>query len=288
MYRFFRFPNGAFKAVTLSYDDGVVSDIRLSKLLREYGMKCTFNINSALTRESGNVGRLSFDEMEEHLLGGGHEIAVHGEYHLAPAKQRTVAGIRDVLDCRITLEKRFGRIIRGMAYPDSGITVKTTSASSIDKIKQYLFDLDIAYARTLGGDNDNFDIPDDWYAWMPTAHHNNGCIFDYIDKFINMREDDIYFVKRTPRLFYLWGHSYEFDRDGNWDRIEKICQSLGGKNDTWYATNIEICDYVKAYEALRWSADETLVHNPTSIDVWFYQNGKNYAIKSGETLRIES
>lgn len=288
MYRFFRFPNGKYKAVTLSYDDGVRADIRFSEMLEKYGMKCTFNINSAWVSESGGDFKLSFDEIGEYLLGRGHEIAVHGEYHLAPAKQRTAAGIRDVLDCRVTLEKRFGRIIRGMAYPDSGITVQTTSAPSIDKIKEYLADLDIAYARTLGGDNDRFDIPNDWYAWMPTAHHNNSHIFDYIDKFVGMREEDRYFVYRTPLLFYLWGHSYEFDNDGNWDRIEEICQRLGGRDDVWYATNIEIHDYVKAYEALQWSADETLVYNPSRISVWFFcQNGRTYEVKSGEMLRID-
>ena len=38
-------------------------------------------------------------------------------------------------------------------------------------------------------------------------------------------------------LFYIWGHSYEFDVDNNWDRIEKLCQMLGGRDDIFYGTN---------------------------------------------------
>lgn len=45
-YCFLRFPEGKFKAVTLSYDDGVHADIRFAGILDKYGMKGTFNINS--------------------------------------------------------------------------------------------------------------------------------------------------------------------------------------------------------------------------------------------------
>ena len=65
--------------------------------------------------------KLTKEEIQEHLLDNGHEIAVHGEMHRAPGKIRAIEGIRDVLNCRLELEKMFGRIIRGMAYPDSGI-----------------------------------------------------------------------------------------------------------------------------------------------------------------------
>ena len=46
MYRFLRFPDFRYKAVTLSYDDGVVFDKKLIQILDEYGLKCTFNLNS--------------------------------------------------------------------------------------------------------------------------------------------------------------------------------------------------------------------------------------------------
>lgn len=40
-YRFLRFPEGKFKAVTFSYDDGLHSDIRLARRLSDAGMKET-------------------------------------------------------------------------------------------------------------------------------------------------------------------------------------------------------------------------------------------------------
>lgn len=285
-YRFLRFPDGKTKAVTLSYDDGARADIRLAETLVRYGLKCTFNINSGMFGETGGTGRLSAEEIEKYLLSGGHEIAVHGLMHRAPGVQRPIDGIRDVLDCRLGLEKTFGRIIRGMAYPDSGIR-NMQNGASYENIRQYLKDLDITYARTLGGDNDLFCLPADWYAWMPTAHHDNPQVLDWAEKFVSMDIDSLYSASCFPRLFYLWGHSFEFDRNDNWGHLEEICEKLAGHDDIWYATNGEIYDYVKAYDALVFSADGSRVYNPSLFTVWFDIDGALYSIGSGETLTVQ-
>ena len=39
---------GKNKAVTFSYDDGVLQDVRTIEILNKYGLKATFNINSGL------------------------------------------------------------------------------------------------------------------------------------------------------------------------------------------------------------------------------------------------
>ena len=42
------FPGGCLRCFTLSYDDGVIQDRHLAELFRHYGLKCSFNLNSAL------------------------------------------------------------------------------------------------------------------------------------------------------------------------------------------------------------------------------------------------
>ena len=282
-YRFLRFPEGKAKAVTLSYDDGCPQDIRFSAIISSYGLKCTFNLNGDELR---GEKALTKEEITDSFLSKGHEIAVHGSFHRAEGLQRPIDGIRDVLDCRLELENRYGMIIRGMAYPDSGIT-RFANSASYAQIRNYLSELDIAYARTLGGDNDSFEMPTDWYAWMPTAHHTNPKIFDYITKFVNLDlSEKCYGASRQPRLFYLWGHSYEFDRNNNWELLDSICEGLAGREDIWYATNIEIYNYTSAYNSLIYSADGTIVYNPTVTKVWFVIDGKLYSIGAGETLKI--
>ncbi len=279
---FMRYPEGKAKAVTFSYDDGVEQDKRLAELFAKHGLKATFNFNCEAKHKT-----YSAEEIKEFFLKNGHEIAVHGELHRANGNARTIEGIRDVLNCRLELEKKCDGIVRGMAYPDTGINF-FGNFGNFEDIKHYLKELDIAYSRTLGGDNSEFLLPQDFYRWMPSAHHDNPNIMQYIDKFLNMDlSTAMYHATRAPRLLYIWGHSYEFDRNDNWSHIEKICELLSDNSEIWYATNIEIHDYVEAYKSLKYSADGRIIYNPSLYTVCFDIDGKPYSIKSGETLHID-
>ena len=79
----------------------------MSQIISRYGLKCTYNINSGWYGKASNDWHLTRDEIKEHLLDKGHEIAVHGEFHKAPGIVRTADGIRDVLNCRLALEEKF-------------------------------------------------------------------------------------------------------------------------------------------------------------------------------------
>ena len=284
-YQFLRFPGGKPKAVTFSYDDGCIEDIRFSQILTKHNLKCTFNLNCDVLRKGSG---LSQADVEEYLLAKGHEIAVHGQLHRAEGGMRPIEGIRDVLECRLELEKKYGRIIRGMAFPDFGIT-KMYNGASYEAIKQYLKELDIVYSRTLGGDNNRFTLPEDWLAWIPTAHHNNPALMGWLEEFLNFdyTAKGIYCANRGPRLCYIWGHSYEFERNQNWELAEQICEKVAGKEDVWYATNMEIYEYVTAYQSLVYSADGSRIYNPTLKTIWMERDEKLYSIQSGEEVKME-
>lgn len=280
-----RFPGGKTRAVTFSYDDGVSQDLRLAALTEKHGIRCTFNINSAFVAQEPGGGKMTYAQIKEEILARGHEAAIHGEYHLAPGSFSTLTGLRDALNCRLQLEENLGLIIRGMAYPNSGIT-RFTGGSDYETVRRYLQDIGVIYARSLGGDNNRFLLPDDWYCWIPTAHHENPHVLDWAREFAQMRVNEGYIDNRFPRLFYLWGHSYEFDRNDNWDRMENICEILSGKDDIWYATNIEICEYTQAFRALIFSADGTKVCNPTAREVCFETEKGLRTVRPGETVSV--
>jgi peptidoglycan/xylan/chitin deacetylase (PgdA/CDA1 family) len=283
-YKFLRFPGGKPKAVTLSYDDGWKADLRFSDVITEKGMKCTFNLCSFK-----RINRLTKEEVKEYFLDRGHEIAVHCANHRAPGTLRSIEGIREVLDCRLELEETFDTIIRGMAYPDCGITLMENGAT-YENIKSYLSDLDIAYARTLGKDNTTFNLPEDWHAWMPSVHNTNPEVLDYIDKFLAIDiSHKAYAARRNPRLFYMWGHTTEFESNNGWELLDKITDKLAGHDDIWYATNMEIYEYVNAYNSLIYSADGQTVYNPTLFEIWFDTfdtDAHLHCIKPGETLKL--
>ena len=275
---FMRYPEGKPKAVTFSYDDGVDQDVRLAEIFDKYGMKGTFNF-------TGNV-RFTKEEINEHFLSKGHEIAVHGANHRANGITRPIEGIQEVLNCRLELEELCDRIIRGMAYPDSGIT-HFGNFGNYAQVKQYLTELDIAYARTLAGDNNKFLLPDDFHTWLPSAHHTNPELTNYIDEFLSIdMSTKTYYPRRHPRLLYIWGHSYEFDRDDNWYLIENCCEKLSKSDEIWFATNIDLYEYVTAYKSLIYSADGHKVYNPSLLTIWIDVDGNLFTIKPGETIEI--
>lgn len=283
---YLRFPGEVAKAVTLSYDDGSEQDIRLISILDRHGMKGTFNISSGLyspegkTFKEGSVcRRLSQKACIELYKNSGHEVAVHGFSHPMLEQMPSSRVALEVLEDRMNLEKDYGVPIRGMAYPFGSY-----SQSVVDTLKS----AGIAYSR-LTSPTRKFSLPRDWFRLEPTCKHTDGQLMELAQSFISAKGD------KAPMLFYLWGHSFEFDSDHNWDVIERFCESIGGRADTWYATNIEIYDYVQAYERLIWMADMSGVYNPSVTPVSFMyhtieESGEErrlYTVGGGETLLFQ-
>ena len=180
-YMFLRYPEGKFKAVTFSYDDGSVHDVRLADTLNKYGLKCTFNLHNSVVNNPSPV-KISIEDIKTKILGMGHEVAVHGRTHAALGITPSFNGVREVAEGRLCLEKAFDGIIRGFAYPD---TMKFISGEKYESIKCYLKELSLVYARVANTDfhdflkdSDAFLLPEDFYFWVPTAHHDNKRIFE--------------------------------------------------------------------------------------------------------------
>lgn len=275
--RFIRFPGGFSKALTFSYDDGVSADIRFAGLLNKYALRGTFNLNSGIFPEKGNHDRLDEEECFKNFVSNGQEIAVHGKDHIFMSKVPATAALEEVLSCRKYLEEKYGRIVRGMAYAYGDFN---------EEVKRILAVSGIDYARTTRSTHD-FALPDNWLELDPTCHHNDPMLFELLKAFI-AAEPDKETKKRGALLFYVWGHSYEFNDHDNWDMIESFMQEVSAAQGIWKCTNGELYDYVKAYESLVWSADGSMVYNPRCVTVWMDFQGKTYEIGSGATLKLTS
>ena len=273
-----RYPNGLNKALTLSYDDGVVEDIRLIDIMKAHGLKGTFNVNTGryaaegAPRKEPYANRLTYAEVSELYNQEGIEIAIHGYSHASlptlPPLQATVEVLRD----RENLEAQFDREVRGMAY---------AYGSYDDKTVQVLRDCGVLYCRTVIS-TEKFDLPTDWLRLPATCHHKNPRLLELTEKFLNTQLRD----RDNPWLFYLWGHSYEFERDQNWEIIENFASKIGNREDIWYATNSEIFEYIEDFQRLRFDADMTRVINPTARPLWFIVNKQSYCVRPGETLKL--
>ncbi len=276
MSLFIRFPGGLRKALTLSYDDGVEQDIRLMDVLDRHGVRCTFNLNSGSWAPEGTVypkgqvhRRLTASQAAKVYANPNHEVANHCLTHASLPELSPAGVVHEVMADRENHEAMFGGIIRGLAYPFG-----TYSDQVVDALRA----CGVAYARTVVSTG-SFGIPENWLKLHPTCHHNDSRLMDLCDRFCKANSPF------GSQLFYLWGHSYEFESDDNWQVIEAFCEKMGGREDIWYATNIQIVDYVNAARRLYTSADGHTLHNPTDIDVWVDKDGKGCCIHAGETVR---
>ncbi len=271
-----RFPDFKLRAVTLSYDDGQIHDKKMLEIMSRYGIKGTFNIGSACYGSSSRPTYLTKEQAIELYNKYDVEVAVHGKKHLALTEVDTSVAYSEILECRDELEKDFKRIIRGSAYAYGTVS---------DRVIKVLKDCGIVYGRIVGGSED-FSLPADWFRWQGTCHHQNPRLMELVDKFLSEPVSDRFWHK-YPRLFYLWGHSYEFNNNNNWELLEKFCEKIGNRDDVWYATNMEVYEYVKAFDNLRFTADGKLVSNTSNIDVYAFLDGKNVLIPKYQTIEIE-
>ena len=227
--------NGKMKAVTFSYDDGVTQDQRLIQMLNKYGLKCTFNLNSgllgkpgSLVREDVTVAHVKPRPCEVRGIYEGHEIAVHTLTHPALSHLSDEDVVREVEEDRIALSELAGYEVVGMAYP-GGTHVMNEHVADLIRTRT-----GVKYARTTTSTH-NFDLQQNLHIFNPTVYHHVEWdkLFELGETFISLQTD-------VPQIYYIWGHAYEFDIHGDWERFEEFCRLISGHNDIFYGTNREV------------------------------------------------
>jgi len=223
--------NGKLKAVTFSFDDNVIQDIRTIEIMNYYGIKGTFNLNSGLMGLEGRADSIGSgrykrnDPVDIPMIYRGHEVAAHSVTHptLTPLSDDEV--IHQVEDDRIALSEIVGYEVVGLAYPNGPFDDRI-----VELIKNHT---GIRYARTVISTH-TFDSQTDLLRFKPTLHHHDGELYDVCRRFFEMECDQ-------PQTLYIWGHAYEMDdvSDG-WERFEKLCKFVSGKSDVFYGTNREV------------------------------------------------
>lgn len=258
------FPGGKHKALTMSYDDGREEDRRLVALFNQYGIKGTFNLNYGI---QGDPKRIPVSEYPS--LYAGHEVACHTYTHPTIERCPIEQVVDQVLEDRKGLEKVMGHTIRGMAYPNGSYS---------KEIMKLLPSLGIRYSRVVGS-SDQFQMPRDLMKWQATCHHNHRLL-ELGEQFVNL------FKHQYLYLMYVWGHSYEFTDQDNWEVMEQFCQLVGGWDDIWYATNIEIVDYMEVRQRLQFAADGSFVYNPSVNSAWLEVGGNIIEVPGGKQVDL--
>ena len=226
------------KFLTFSFDDGTVEDRRLIALFDRYGLRGTFNLNSGkfgvrreIVHEGIPVHHYVIEQEEAKTLYQNHEVAAHTVHHPNLVKISREEVIHEVADDCRALEELTGQQILGMAYPGAGLYYTQEVANIIRENTQ------IRYARGCKNHH-TFQLPENLMLWEPTCHQNDSQLLELGRAFVqaDASEEDL--------LFYVWGHSFEFEKFKSWDLFERFCEMMAGKPDIEYVTNGEVARYL--------------------------------------------
>lgn len=261
--------NGAKRAVAFTFDDGRYEDYRLVELFNKYGLKGTFHLNNpGFLSSCGYKEEPLVDPDDYKKLYEGHEVSCHLFHHPFSKWTPSAALLEEVTANKRFLEEKCGYPVRGMSYPYGNVN---------DRIISVMTTAGMEYSRTAK-DTYDFFLPEDFMRWDPTCHWSEAE--GLLEKFFSPMNYDF------MRLIYVWGHSYEFSSEEKWDKMESLCKNISGRGDVWYATSIEIVDYVNAVNGLRFSADCSMVYNPSAIPVWLEADREVFAAEPGKVTTL--
>lgn len=267
------YPGGKDKAFSLSYDDGVLQDIRFVSLLNRYGLKGTFNLNSGLMRseftwihESGiPVTRLS--ESAARTLYAGHEVASHTLTH--PYMESLSHGelLFQLTTDRRNLQELFGREIHGFAVPFLYYSREIAAC-----VREAGFE----YAR-ISEETCDYSLPEDLYYWRGSKLHWDADLEAFIDGFLE--------TDRELALCQLVGHTYDLDVYDMWDRMESIFRRISARTDIAPMTNLELVRYSGAIRSAQ--ITDKRIHNPSPMDLWFRVGERTIRLHPGDSISFK-
>ena len=229
-----RFLNGKTKVFNVTYDDGVLQDVRFVALLNRYGLKGTFNLNSGLmesefewTHESGRViKRLSKEKAVP--LYQGHEIACHTLTHPYMHDLSEQEILHELQADKANLEKLFGREVKGFAVPFDYYS---------ERIENCVRQCGFSYAR-ISQESRSFAPQTDYFNWKATVFHTDPELEQLTRQFIESDEE--------LAIFQIVGHSYDLDVEELWDRIENIFRMIAAHKEILPMTTIEIVELLRS------------------------------------------
>lgn len=223
--------------VVQCWDDGVLTDIRLTELCRKYGAKATFNLNPGLMGEERRpiqwidegkgiwtyngfcAGKLSIKDIAE--VYSGFEVASHCWKHENADSMPVEKWIKTAVDARKFLEDIVQRPCRGFAWPCG-----RTTPEARDALRKAGF----AYGRTTACAEDITQCED--VMALPSNCHFAGTPF--FDRYRKAKENGV-------KVFYFWGHSYEmYEYDKLWERLEYKLDFISHDPDAEWATVADI------------------------------------------------
>jgi len=266
------YPQGKEKALVLTYDDGVLQDVRLVLLLNRYGLKGTFNLNSRLMEQEfvwqhekiGAVKRLPM-QIVKHLYDG-HEVASHSCTHPDLQGMSREGLLWELGHDKYALEQVFGRPVLGFGVPFDYYD---------DVIGGICRELGFVYAR---GSEETRSYGPVWEPFRQNAglFHLSEGLETFVQGFLDTREE--------LATCMIVGHSYDLDAENLWKTMEELFALLSRRDEVLSMTHLEYVEYLTAMAQAE--ITETEICNHSGKHLWFAVDGAVREVPPGAVLKV--
>jgi glycosyltransferase involved in cell wall biosynthesis len=227
--------------VTTSWDDGHKLDIRLAALLRKYDLLGTFYI-SPKDREFAQSDLLENDDVKR--LSYEFEIGAHTMTHPRLTKISDTEAYDEIADSKTYLETIIGKKILSFCYPGGNYKTRharlTANAGFVyaRTVKRHINDLHNSIFES-GTSVNAYNHYQDLWKIARFARFNPFKTYRYF-RWENLAKAMFDHVQATGGVYHLWGHSWEIDAHGDWEKLESVFRYISHKKECSYVTNGEL------------------------------------------------
>jgi peptidoglycan/xylan/chitin deacetylase (PgdA/CDA1 family) len=226
--------------VTTSWDDGHILDLKLSNLLTKYNIKGTFYI-SPKDREIKEKDRLTPDQILK--VAENFEIGAHTMTHPSLTMVSDEVAKEEIVHSKNYLESVLNKKVNSFCYP---------RGSYYKKHKSIVKDAGFKVARTVkryaeDTGKDEYEIPTTVQAYR---HFSDAKKIlkevgpsKFVKSYLNwdvLSTTMFDKVLKKGGVFHLWGHSWEIEKNNDWNRLEKVLQYISNHPKVKYVTNFEL------------------------------------------------
>lgn len=231
--------------ITTSWDDGHPHDQRMAELLSRYGIRGTFYVPGSFNGHP-TLGASTLRAME--TLG--HECGSHTMHHVRLDRLPDLAIVQEVQDGKQWLEDQIGHSPKAFCYPEgsaphaarravrqAGFLVgRTTRSLRMDTRFDPIL-MPVTFQMYAHGRYAHFRHAvreGNWVGLMQWLHtFGGGASID------EMVDTTISYIISHGGLLHIWGHSWEIDSLGWWDRLEGFLQRIARLPGVSYLCNTD-------------------------------------------------
>lgn len=226
--------------LTTSWDDGHKCDLRLAQMLKEHGLKATFYV-APENQEFAKRDLLSLPEIRD--LSQDFEIGAHSMTHRRLPAISEQEAATEITGSKAVLQQVTGKEVKVFCYPGGAYTklhvqlVRDAGYRYARTVARYSFDVDNTYEA--GTSLHVYDYPLDLWRTARFAKFRPIKALRYL-KWDALAIAMFDHVINHGGIYHMWGHSWEIDEHGDWERLENVFRYISARSELRYVTNGEL------------------------------------------------